>query len=117
MAKVFFRILCGLGIVSFAIIILAIFRIDPYTLNEKELLFFVFLFFIFLFSFFAALETIVFRTFLRRDFIFKIIFRQSFFIAAFLSSLLILKIMGAFSILGALLLAIFFGLLELYFKR
>jgi hypothetical protein len=113
--KIILALLTILGL-AILIILIFIFRIDPYSLQPKYLLFFVFLIFVIVFCLASFIQIPLMRRWLARKDTQAIILRRSFLIALYLASMLALQIFNAFSILGAVLLAIVFLLLEFYFK-
>ena len=116
MSKKVFFLLLVIFFLSLFVLLIIIFRINPYQLSEKELLFFLLWIFLLLFPFFSLISVFVHRSFLRRSFAQWVILRQGLFCSLYFTLLLALQIFGAFSILGAVLLGIVFLLLELYFK-
>ncbi len=108
--------LFSLWILALVVLLIIVLRVNPYELNEKELLFVLFWVFLFLFSLGVGASALWHRNLLRRSFAQWLVLRQGFFIALYLVLLLALQIFRAFSILGAVLLLVVFLLLEFYFK-
>jgi len=116
MSKRVFIFLGSLLLVSALILFLIFWRINPYSLNEKEILFFLFWCFIFLFSLSGIVGGLLNYSFLRRSFILGVVIRRAFFISFYIVFILALKIFDVFNIPSIILLGIFFLLLDFYFK-
>lgn len=117
MSKKLRLVLFGVWVLSLVILLVIIFRVNPYDLNEKELLFVLFWVFLFLLPLGTGFSALTHRNLMRRSFAQWLVLRQGFFFALYLTLLLALQMFGAFSILGAIILFIVFLLLELYFKK
>ena len=113
--KIILALFAFLGLAIFLIVIF-IFRIDPYTLSPQQLLFFVFLIFVILFSLITFIQIPLMKKWMQRKDTQAIILRRSLLISFYLSSILALQIFSAFSVLGVVLLGLVFLLLEFYFK-
>ncbi|MCD6422433.1 hypothetical protein J7L13_03755 [bacterium] len=105
-------LLVGAGFLLFIIF----WRVDPYKLSERELLFFLLWIFLFLFPLFSFVSALIHRQFLRRPKMVWTVLRQGAFAGLFFTTTLALQIFGAFSIVGVGLLALAFLLLEIYFQ-
>lgn len=113
--KIILLLLTVLAIAIF-IILIFIYRIDPYSLTPKEIIFFVILTFVILFCLMAFLQIAFMRRLLDKKEKQGIVLRRSLLFALYFALILALQIFNAFSILGAVLLAGVFLLLEFYFK-
>ncbi|MCD6195145.1 hypothetical protein J7K05_03055 [bacterium] len=102
---------------SLVVLLIIFFRVNPYDLNEKELIFVLFWVLLFLFPLGTGISVLAHKNLMRRSFAQWLVLRQGFFFALYLTLLLALQMFRAFSILGAGILLVVFLLLELYFKN